>query len=293
VPVLLTRVGRCGGGSSCAFSSVPALPVDYAIPMQFGLCLVGARAIQLDVAASAATGAARAAKSPPASAGAAAGGDGGAGGVRGRLLRAGNALLLLVAACYCFLSQPLGVMDIGAASPFASVRLHGGSNHLLAPTGLLQRWAGDDFARSDLFGGGDVTGTALEPPARPSLGAHPVLTALLVPGIVRVTSSDSAYINALYPANATSELRPGIQQAPDSPTPRPHLARTLPAPRPHLAHISPAPRPRLARASPAPRPRLARTSAASPPPRRCCDSAGTSPSSSTPPLGARWASSFA
>ena len=33
-----------------------------------------------------------------------------------------------------------------------SIRVHGGSNHLLAPTGLLQRWAGEGFARSDLFG---------------------------------------------------------------------------------------------------------------------------------------------
>ena len=148
---------------SCGFTSTPGFTVDYAIPLQFALCLSAARAA-LHAAAAAAVSESPERRGPSA------------------LLRVVNALLVLVAFGYAFLSQPLGLMDIGAASPFASIRLHGGSNHLLMPTGLLQRWAGDDFSRSDLFGG----------------------------GVVRVTRTDSAYLNALWPANCTGELRPRI-----------------------------------------------------------------------------------
>lgn len=92
-----------------------------------------------------------------------------------RRLRALFAGLSLLTAAYAFGFQPLGLMDVSAVSPFSQIRQHGGSNHLLLPTSLLQRWGGS--------GGGAFGG-----------------------GVVRVTACTSAHINALYPANCTEEL---------------------------------------------------------------------------------------
>lgn len=39
---------------------------------------------------------------------------------------------------YSFLAQPLGVSDVSGAKPYAALRMHGGSNHLFAPTATLQ-----------------------------------------------------------------------------------------------------------------------------------------------------------
>ena len=91
---------------------------------------------------------------------------------------------LLYAACfYAFLVQPLGLVDISGASPFASIKLHGGSNHLFMPTGLLQRSSTAAAWNSNLGG-----------------------------GVVRVTASTSTHINSMYPSDCTMELRPRIKQ---------------------------------------------------------------------------------
>lgn len=80
----------------------------------------------------------------------------------------GSKFLLALAAFYAFGSQVLGLIDMGAASPFASIRLQGGSNHLLVSTNILQ---------------GRVSGD-----------------------IVRVEFTDSVHMNSLYPADNTEFL---------------------------------------------------------------------------------------
>jgi hypothetical protein len=62
--------------------------------------------------------------------------------------------LLLLAFCYCFAAPMLGLQEQGSCNMFSSLRMHGGSNHLLLPTGLLQRWLADDPRSS--YGGGVV-----------------------------------------------------------------------------------------------------------------------------------------
>ena len=48
----------------------------------------------------------------------------------------------------------LGLTDLGLAGPFSSLRVHGGSNHLVVPTGLLQAAFADSAGGA--FGGGVV-----------------------------------------------------------------------------------------------------------------------------------------
>ena len=72
-------------------------------------------------------------------------------------------------------------MDISATSPFSAIREHGGSNRLLLPTSLLQQWPAAG-ATVEAFGG----------------------------GVVRVVHTTSDSLNALYPADATAELRPRV-----------------------------------------------------------------------------------
>lgn len=180
-------VGRIGAAAliagSAVFTSTPGLVVDYAIVTQFALVLIGCRAIALDanaVVPEMVMVGAEAAVPPPATESKSA--LGGAVSERGRaFLRLGGGALLFVTFSYSFLSQPLGLMDMGAASPFASIRMHGGSNHLVMPTGLLQQWTATN--KHDLLRG----------------------------GVVRVTACDSAYLNALYPASCTDELLPRIK----------------------------------------------------------------------------------
>ena len=65
--------------------------------------------------------------------------------------------------------------------------MHGGSNHLLLPTGLLQLAAANtspEDAISDPYFGG---------------------------GVVRVEACTSSTINALYPAECTPELSPRVR----------------------------------------------------------------------------------
>lgn len=74
--------------------------------------------------------------------------------------------LVVLALAYCSLPM-FGMMDIGAPTMFGGLKVHGGSNHLLLPTGLFQRW----FVESSAFGG----------------------------GVVRVEHTSSPYLRALYP----------------------------------------------------------------------------------------------
>ena len=88
-------------------------------------------------------------------------------------------MLLALTVFYSFGFQVLGLMEMGLANPFASLRMHGGSNHLLMPTGLLTQAA--------------------------SPGAE------LGGGVVRVESCTSDFINALYPGESTSNLSPRLR----------------------------------------------------------------------------------
>jgi len=87
-------------------------------------------------------------------------------------VRRGGIGLLLLAFFYSFGSQVLGVMELGLANPFASLRMHGGSNHLFMPTALL-----------------DVSG-----------------------GVVRVEACNSTFINALYPGESTKSMSPRLRK---------------------------------------------------------------------------------
>lgn len=161
-------VALAAASASC--TSEPGVTVNPGIPAQTLLCLLGARAVALDVQGAGAW--TMAAPSRRASIGPG----------RAALLKANAAAWLLAVTFYVFLAQPLGLISISGTSPFAQIREHGGSNHLFMPTGLLQQWPAS--RRLDAFGG----------------------------GVVRVTASSSDYLNALYPANFTFELRPEIRQ---------------------------------------------------------------------------------
>jgi hypothetical protein len=102
----------------------------------------------------------------------------------GLFLRANRLLWLLLTVLYVFAAQPLRLVDVGAVSPFSQIRAHGGSNHLLMPTSLLQQWAPTNSLLEKLGFGG---------------------------GVVRITACSSDFLNAIYPGNATEELRPDIR----------------------------------------------------------------------------------
>ncbi|EOD26404.1 hypothetical protein EMIHUDRAFT_450267 [Emiliania huxleyi CCMP1516] len=154
---------------SASLTSDPGIVINWGIPAQTILCLIGARVVLLDMRHAAAW-----AEAGPI-------GLGAVGGLASRLLRANGAFWVLAVLFYVFGAQTLGLMDISATSPFSHIREHGGSNHLLMPTSLLQQW---EWSRgTDGFGG----------------------------GVVRITSCSSDYLNALYPCNVTDELRPGIR----------------------------------------------------------------------------------
>eukprot|EP00747_Dinoflagellata_sp_TGD_P218069 gnl/TRDRNA2_/TRDRNA2_90365_c0_seq1.p1 gnl/TRDRNA2_/TRDRNA2_90365_c0~~gnl/TRDRNA2_/TRDRNA2_90365_c0_seq1.p1 ORF type:complete len:553 (-),score=53.67 gnl/TRDRNA2_/TRDRNA2_90365_c0_seq1:13-1671(-) len=92
-------------------------------------------------------------------------------------------MYLALVSFFVFGAQVLGLSDLSApASPFSSLRVHGGSNHLILPTGLLQNWAGDSIESAGSFEG----------------------------GIVRVEYSDSDWLNSLYPAECTVLIPPKI-----------------------------------------------------------------------------------
>lgn len=78
---------------------------------------------------------------------------------RARLPAATAWTLSAVSFVYAFLLIPAGLLDVGNASPFSSLRKFGGSNSWVVPTGLLQRAfidAPPDTLMGDAFGGGIV-----------------------------------------------------------------------------------------------------------------------------------------
>ena len=63
------------------------------------------------------------------------------------------------AGVYAFVALPLGLADFGTPNMFSSLRVYGGGNHLLAPTGLLQAFLHDappGTVLGDAFGGGII-----------------------------------------------------------------------------------------------------------------------------------------
>lgn len=86
---------------------------------------------------------------------------------------------------YAFVSPVLGLIDVGGCIMFSHVKLHGGCNHLLLPTGLLQHWL------------------ANVSPAQNSLGPLRDLAG----GVVRVEASTSSWLNDRYPGE-TMVLQP-------------------------------------------------------------------------------------
>ena len=74
-------------------------------------------------------------------------------------LSASGAFLTFVAFVYAFVLPPMGMLDVGNASPFSSLRKHGGSNHYVLPTGVMQEMFVDstpDTVYGEVFGGGIV-----------------------------------------------------------------------------------------------------------------------------------------
>jgi len=106
---------------------------------------------------------------------------------QGELYRPGFAFKAYIAlvASVVFGAQILGLMDLSApASPFSSLRVHGGSNHLILPTGVLQTWAytSPKMSESAFF--------------RNSFGG----------GLVRIEYTDSVWLNSLYPSEITAAI---------------------------------------------------------------------------------------
>lgn len=85
-------------------------------------------------------------------------------------------VMIGVAFVYSFLLIPLGLQDQGQPHMYANLRLHAGSNHFVAPTGLLQRL----YERN---------------PARDFSG-----------GVVRIETTDSSAFNDINPSEYTKEI---------------------------------------------------------------------------------------
>lgn len=79
---------------------------------------------------------------------------------------------------YSFVPLVLGTADLGMPSMYSNLRLTGGTNHLLFPTGLLHSWRKDDPA--SIFYGGTV----------------------------RVETTTSSSIRQIYPNDITNDLTP-------------------------------------------------------------------------------------
>ena len=154
-----------GGAGLCA-ACLPGLrapgPVDWSIPIYAAQALLLARALVLEARRAAPRPA-----TPPLRAGAS------------RIVRGGLAGWMVL---YTFGLPMLGLQDMGNVHMFASLRLHGGSNHLFLPTGLLQRWLHD------------------APPASPWAG-----------GVVRVDYTSSPHMAGTYPGEVTHVLTPSVR----------------------------------------------------------------------------------
>ena len=97
-----------------------------------------------------------------------------------RVVRQGFAIWMVV---YTFGLPMLGLQDMGNVHMFASLRLHGGSNHIFLPTGLLQQWLHDASPLSPWSG-----------------------------GVVRVERVTSPHMANTYPAEVTHILTPRVRQ---------------------------------------------------------------------------------
>lgn len=80
--------------------------------------------------------------------------------VRGKLEAIVHAIFVLITVVNAFVVIPLGICDMGTANMFSSLRMHGGSNHAVLPTGLMQQWFADfppdTSVLGNAFGGGIV-----------------------------------------------------------------------------------------------------------------------------------------
>mmetsp|Transcript_13659 Transcript_13659/g.33033 ORF Transcript_13659/g.33033 Transcript_13659/m.33033 type:complete len:374 (-) Transcript_13659:71-1192(-) len=63
-------------------------------------------------------------------------------------------LAVCIAFFYSFGTIILGTMEEASCNMFSNLKIHGGGNHLILPTGLLFRWYRDDI--SNPYGGGEV-----------------------------------------------------------------------------------------------------------------------------------------
>ena len=88
-------------------------------------------------------------------------------------------LFVVTAVWYAFGTIVMGVLDVSSPNMFSNVRMQGGSNHLLLPTALLQKWHRDHGATSAYSG-----------------------------GVVRVESTNSTLFLSTHPSELTPVLRP-------------------------------------------------------------------------------------
>ena len=98
----------------------------------------------------------------------------------------GSRALVWAAALYAFALPMLGA-DMGTPNMFSNLRMHGGSNHLLLPTGLLHRLLHDE------------AGTPTWWPSPPSLDLRTAFSG----GIVRVERTDLQSLSAMYPGDVS------------------------------------------------------------------------------------------
>jgi hypothetical protein len=89
-----------------------------------------------------------------------------------------------IAFAYSFVAIMLGVQEEGTANMFANLKVHGGSNHLFLPTGLLFHW----------FGAGSAGSTN---------DSHP-----FGGGVIRIENTTSQWLRTVYPADLTHFLMP-------------------------------------------------------------------------------------
>lgn len=137
-------------------TAAPAQP-DWWVGAYAFLSVIGLRALQFEVSSSSSTPRASMPPPPPPPL------------VVPRLLRPA---LVLLAFGYAFGGPLLGVHDLGACNMYSNLRMYGGSNHLLLPTGMIG-------------------------------AVWPEATTL-----VRVEASTSEYMNSIYPGEITSQMAP-------------------------------------------------------------------------------------
>jgi len=93
-------------------------------------------------------------------------------------------LMLILTFLFSYVFLILGLMDMSNNEVFGSLHQHGGSNHLLLPTQVLQRYFADPANAAE----------------------WPWLSENFQGGVVRIDSTDSDTINQIYPGGCTSLL---------------------------------------------------------------------------------------